>query len=61
MDVEQLREKAKGIKYSLGLESYSVGVKIIYIEYLSIKAVGNSRKKGAYAQLMKKEAEFIAR
>ena len=32
-----------------------------YIEYLSIKAVGNSRNKGAYAQLMKKEAELIAR
>ncbi len=32
-----------------------------YIEYLAIKAVGNSRNKGAYAQLLKKEAEVIAR
>jgi uncharacterized protein (DUF169 family) len=31
-----------------------------YIDYLAKKAISNSRNKGAYAQLRKKEAELIA-
>lgn len=32
-----------------------------YVQYLSKKAIRNSRNKSAYAKLMKKEAELIAR
>ena len=54
MDVEQLREKAKGIKHSLGLESFSVGVKFIYDETDEIPGLATRLLGYRYCQAVMK-------
>ncbi len=54
MDVVHLRDKAKGIKHSLGLESCSVGVKFIYDETYEIPGAATRLLGYRYCQAVMK-------